>query len=320
MVAAWSHSATSGPVKVAPDHHAGVLVHHEPRGAARVVAPVEARAGARLRRDVDRLGVEPGLLGGRERVADRGYLGVRERHARGARPVEDQARPARAEDGVRRDARLVLAHVREQRAPVDVADRVQPVRPRRAHPVVNLDRLAGLEPDRLDPELGRVGPAPDRHEQLVAGHGLARVELDDHLAALGPHRRRLAALADVHAALAQGLLDVVCGKRLLLREQAVGGLDQRDLRSEAAPGLRHLHADDAAAQDRQALGHLLGRGGLAIGPGLGLGQAVDRRHDGPAAGGDDDGLRADQRLVTHHDAPLAVETAGPAHDRRRRGR
>src|SRR5439155_1306168 len=77
------------------------------------------------------------------------------------------------DDHVGSDAGLVLAHVREQHAPVHVADGVEPVA-RNAdclEPVVHLDRLARLEADGLEPEVGGRRAAPDRDEDLVAGDG-----------------------------------------------------------------------------------------------------------------------------------------------------
>ena len=70
-----------------------------------------------------------------------------------------------AEDVVGREARLVLAHVGEQRAAVDVADRVEPVVAGDAHVLVDLDRLAGLEADGLEPEVVGRGRAAERDEQ-----------------------------------------------------------------------------------------------------------------------------------------------------------
>ena len=75
---------------------------------------------------------------------------------------------------------LVLAHVREQRAPVDVADRVQPaaVDALGAQLVVDLDLLPGFEPNGLEPDVGRGRPPPDGDEQLVAGDHATVVEGD----------------------------------------------------------------------------------------------------------------------------------------------
>ena len=138
--------------------------------------------------------------------------------------------------------------------------------------------LPGSRPTVSTPRSVVFGRRPIATSSSSPRDRLARLELDHDLAAVRAHGRRLGALAHVHAVLAQRLLDVLAGERLLAREQAVGGLDQRDLRAEAAPGLGHLHADHAAAEDRQPPGRLLGGGGLPVGPGLGLLEPVDRRH------------------------------------------
>jgi hypothetical protein len=56
--------------------------------------------------------------------------------------------------------------VRQQRAPVRVPDRIEPLVTGRAEVRADLDRLARLEADRLETELIRVRNAPDRDEEL----------------------------------------------------------------------------------------------------------------------------------------------------------
>ena len=82
------------------------------------------------------------------------------------------------QDHVGGDARLVLAHVREQHPPVHVADGVEPSAGHvlGAELVVDLDRLAGLEPHGVDAEIVGVRATADGDEQLVAGDGAAVVE------------------------------------------------------------------------------------------------------------------------------------------------
>ena len=106
-----------------------------------------------------------------------------------------------AEDHVGGDAALVLAHVREQRAAVDVADRVEPIVPGHAQLLVDLDVPARLEPDRLEPEVGRRGTASDADEDLVSLEHVAVLErqLDDAVA-LDADRAR----ADVDVDAARG--------------------------------------------------------------------------------------------------------------------
>jgi hypothetical protein len=110
-----------------------------------------------------------------------------------------------AEDDVGGDPALVLAHVGEQRASVDVADCVEPVDARDAQRLVDLERPVRLEPDRLQPELAGCRSASDGDEQLVADKPLARVELD----------RDGAVSADASSAGSDAHLDVACLERLL---------------------------------------------------------------------------------------------------------
>ena len=92
-------------------------------------------------------------------------------------------RPSLPSDPVDADARLVLAHVGEQRAAVDVADRVQPIRAADPHPVVDLEVAAGLDPDRLEPELGGARTPADGDQELVAAQLLAALEAQRDLPA-----------------------------------------------------------------------------------------------------------------------------------------
>ena len=84
----------------------------------------------------------------RQALADRGDLRVGKDHPgrgdviaadRGHMPVED----------LRQHVRLVFAHVSQQRAPVDVADRIQPRQAGNGEPVVDLDHRAGPQTDGL---------------------------------------------------------------------------------------------------------------------------------------------------------------------------
>ncbi len=124
-------------------------------------AAVKARARVARGRDVDGLDVDAlvrGLLG---RQADRGDLRVGEGHAR--RPAEVGAcRRVAAEDRLARDPRLVLAGVGEERALVDVADRVEPVVAVDAKLVVDLDPLALLQADGVEADAVRVAACGPR--------------------------------------------------------------------------------------------------------------------------------------------------------------
>src|SRR4029079_10019991 len=110
-----------------------------------------------------------------------------------------------------------------------------------------------VEPDGLEPEPLGLRRAADRDEQLLRRDVRTGAERDGHVAAgRALHARRLLARADVDALLRQRLTDLLAGEDLLLAEQPVLALDQRDPRAERAVRLAHLHADDAAAHDDQA--------------------------------------------------------------------
>ena len=148
IVAAWRKSAVSKPVKVAPTIVAACLVDDDPRGAAGALA-LEAGAGGAVGGDVDRAGVEPGLFGLRQRLADRRHLRVGEGDPRRADAFGDRLDLA-AEQVLGRDPGLVLADVGEEGTAVDVADRVEPLAAADPQPVVGLEEavLVGLDADR----------------------------------------------------------------------------------------------------------------------------------------------------------------------------
>ena len=134
----------------------------------------------------------PASRGGVGRVADGGDLRLGEDHARAERAVGAvRDRGVAAEEVVGGDPRLVLAHVREQRLAVDVADRVQPRVAVGPHAKVDRDRRVGVEPELLEPDALGLRRAAERHEQRVALGGAAVGGRDDERAvALGHARRR----------------------------------------------------------------------------------------------------------------------------------
>jgi hypothetical protein len=142
------------------------------------------------------------------------------------------------------------------------------------------------------------------------------VPLDLHRhSTVAPHGRRLRAHDDPHAALLERLAHVRGRERLLVRDQPIAALDQRDLRPERRERVGHLDADDAAAEDEEAPGHGLRRRDLAVGPRLGIAQAVDRRDQRIAAGRHDDRALRDQLVIADRDPALAGDAPGAAHDR-----
>jgi hypothetical protein len=103
------------------------------------------------------------------------------------------------EDPVRGKARLVLAHVREQRTAVDVADRIQPRDVGHAHVGVDVDQAAGLEADGFEAEIAgrRLSAEGDQHHVAVGGRAVDPLD-GDGTAVLGEVRGDLAG-SDVHA-------------------------------------------------------------------------------------------------------------------------
>ena len=197
-----------------------------------------------------------------------------------------------AEDVLARQPRLVLAHVGEQDAAVDVADRVQPVVAGDLHVLVDLDVVAALQPDALEPELLGARVTPERGDELLGVHGRAVVHVHRERVAVLHDLGGLAAGADVDAVLDERVRDLLAGELLHVGEQPALALDQRHLGAERAVRLRQLGAEHAAAEDHDRLGDVLGGGGLAVGPRLGLAQALDRRQQGARAAGQDHGRRA----------------------------
>ncbi len=97
-------------------------------------------------------------------------------------------------------------------------------------------------------------------------------------------------------------------------------MDERHLRAEGRPRLRHLDTDDAAAEDREPRRHLLGGRRLDVRPGAGIAQAVDVGDQRARPGRDDHGLARDELLAvvraTFDDDPaLAVEARAATHER-----
>ena len=162
--------------------------------------------------------------------------------------------------------RLVLAHVGEQRAAVHVADRIEPVAG--AHRVVHLDRLAGLEAHALEargPPCWDAGRWPRAAASTTRRRRRARAPPPPRRPwrARPPPSRRSAPPPRPRAA-----PPPPAGRRRAPRAAISRSAPSISVTCDAerAPGLSHLHADHAAAQDHQPLGQLLGRGDLAVGP------------------------------------------------------
>ncbi len=206
-------------------------------------------------------------------------------------------------DHITGDARLVLAHVGEQRAPRHVTDRVQPVagdrpgrscghrcsgsrasRSRRCRSARGRGRRwpgYGRRPPRSRPPRsssrrprpwpGRRGSGPRRPPGRP---GAARSRHPVPTSTRMPRRLQL---------LGHELAD----ERLLLGEQRGLWFDHRDLaRAEAGEPGGRLAGHDPAADHRDPRRHLAQVGYVTRGPRLRLAQPVDRGNRGLGAGGD----------------------------------
>ena len=154
--------------------------------------------------------------------------------------------------------------------------------------------------------------AAEGGHELLGVDRRAVVHVDAQRVAVLLHPGRLAAGADVDALLDERVGDLGAGELLLGGEQPALALDQRHLGAERPIGLRHLGAEHAAAEDHDRLRDLLGGGGLAVGPRLGLAEALDGRERGARAAGEDHGLARLELVVADVHALLAVEDAEPA--------
>ena len=112
------------------------------------------------------------------------------------------------------------------------------------------------------------------------GHGERRPVVGDLLGADAPPHRDAVGL--------EGLLQRGGRLRLLEREDAVGGLDDRHVDAEAGHDLAQLTADGATAEHDERGGQLRGLDDLVVGPVGRVAQALDRRHRSRRAGVDDD--------------------------------
>src|SRR5262249_36332560 len=111
----------------------------------------------------------------------------------------------------------------------------------------------GLETDSLDERA-----AADGDEHQVRLDGLAVAEVNRELRAVVLDARALLAEMERDAALAELLRQLLARVLVLLRDEREH-LDDRHLGAEAVEDRGELAADDAAAQHREALRHLLER-------------------------------------------------------------
>ena len=322
IVAAWTNSATSAPVNVAPTRtrrSSSTTIRAVPGH----VAADERRAGGRVHVHVDRARVDAGVLRGGQRVADGGDLRLGEDDARGQRPaVDDRAcRVARPRMWSAAMRAWYLPSCVEQRAAVDVADRVEPVLG-----AGDAQMLVGRSGRRRRGRRSRgrarrVRPPPGGDEDLVAVHGVA-VRRARRVTSPPSRATRAAVRADAARRRRRAQRVLRPARRRTAprgRAAAASGSTSVTVAAERAERLRELAPDDAAAEHEQPRRHGVRdaspRGSstarASARPGTGGSAAV-------AAGGDDDGAPRDEQLVPDAHAPLAVELAAPAHAARRR--
>jgi hypothetical protein len=96
-------------------------------------------------------------------------------------------------------------------------------------------------------------------------------------------------------------------------QQPLGHVDDRHVRAHPAEGLRELAAHRPGPDDDQPLRHLVRGGGLAVRPGLGIGQPRDGRNRGHRPGGDEQPPKLDDAAVRLDGAP-AGDARRAAHE------
>ena len=145
---------------------------------------------------------------------------------------------------------------------------------------------------------------PDGDEQLVPGERAAVLQLHGHLAgaAWTLDLRDLGLGHDLGALFAQASGDLLGGPRLFLGQQLRAAREECHLRPERCVGLRHLGPDDTAADDQQASRDDLGGSGLAVGPRVGLRQALDVGQRRLGTDRDDHRDRREELFVADDDA------------------
>jgi hypothetical protein len=115
------------------------------------------------------------------------------------------------------------------------------------------------------------GTATDREQHAVVGLGrgaratVGRLEVRDEARGRGLDARHLRLQHDLLVALLDALRERLHDVGIGARDEAIHEFDHADLRAEGVVYRRHLQPDDPAADDEQALGHVLeeeGTGGI----------------------------------------------------------
>src|SRR5216684_3118247 len=174
--------------------------------------------------------------------------------------------------------------------------------------------LVKLHAHLLEPDARRVGRAAGgvHHDVGLEHAAQRRVHLVGRFAAGGDNAADLHLGAHLDAAVFQGL--VHCRAALLVEaaQHAVAAQHQVDVAAEAVEDAGELDGDVAAAHDRDALGQRIGQMERLVGRD-GEFLAGNLRHDGVAAGRDQDLLRGDRllanlnRVAVHQPASTHVQ-------------
>ena len=145
-------------------------------------------------------------------------------------------------------------------------------------------------------ERAAVGSAPDGHEDAVEGLILAVGEGDPQAALGGFDGRHLRAQQDPVVAVLDAVVQRTHQVGVGARDQLVHHLDDRDLGAERVVHGRHLEADDAAADDEEPPGHVVGseRAGRVDDARI---VREERQLHRARAGGDDAAVEADLATI-----------------------
>ena len=155
------------------------------------------------------------------------------------------------------DPRQGISRVSELVLRADIPGSVDP-RVGGLQPIVDLDALlVVLHSGRLQPHALDVGRPAAGQQNLVHAQVVVpavRVNRQPFAARVGADPQVLAAAQELDAVAKQGAMDDLCGLRVLLRQDAMQGLDQVDLAPETSERLGQLAADRAGADHRQTPG------------------------------------------------------------------
>ena len=166
-----------------------------------------------------------------------------------------------------------------------------PSTPAHPQPVVDLDGPPGLEPDRLEPDVGGVGAPADRDEQLVAHERRRRRSSDERA------RRRRRATRPSRSTPVRTVMP--SASNAAATSSPANGSSRASRRSPPSttvtcsePSRRNACAISTPIgpppSTRKPARHLARRRRVAVVPGRDVGEALDRRHERRRAGREHD--------------------------------